>query len=140
MCPKLVQTATATILANSSRQAMDWALVLASQSIECAIEHDSERGEWLVAVAETDRDRAAESIRAYEQENATGWRQELKWTGLLFDWRSVFWWAFVICIFVFGEMRSEAFVQSGAFPQTQRCKSRTPTRTRSANQIAGQST
>lgn len=115
MCFKLVQSATTSIEATSSRQAMDWALVATSQAIECSIEFEANDGVWLLVFAsEADHDLAAEAIRAYERENTTAWRQEVKWTGLLFDWRSLFWWAFIIVIFVFGQMRSPVFVLAGS--------------------------
>ncbi len=76
---------------------MDWSLVLASQDIEHTIESMDEA--WTLVMSGVDADRAAAAIRAYEQENATVWRHEVKWTGLLFDWRSVFWWVFVGVMF-----------------------------------------
>ena len=89
MCPKSVQFATHTIETGSYREAMDWSLVLASQGIECTIEA-TEDSAWILVVAGPDADRADASINAYEKENATVWRHEIKWTGLLFDWRSLF--------------------------------------------------
>jgi len=72
---------------------MDWSLVLISQGIESVVQQRVEDGAWIVEIAPGDAARAAESIAAYERENATIWRHEVKWTGLLFDARVVFWYA-----------------------------------------------
>lgn len=97
MCQSQVQTATHSIETRLHRTAMEWSLVLASQGIDHAIE--GAEGVWLLVVSGEDAARAVAAIRAYEQENATVWRKEVKWTGLLFDWRSAFWWMLVVAIF-----------------------------------------
>lgn len=104
MSHEQVQTATATLEVKSSRQAMDWALVLASQGIDCAVVEMPEAG-WGLQVAEEDVPRSTVAIRAYEQENATVWRQEIKWTGMLFDWRALAWWLLMVLVFVLSTTR-----------------------------------
>jgi rhomboid protease GluP len=79
---------------------MDWSLVLASQSIDTAIERRPDDGAWVLIVSVEDLTRASDSIRSYEKENTSAWRQEIKGTGLLFDWRSLFWWAMIVAITV----------------------------------------
>jgi rhomboid protease GluP len=93
------------IHARSRRIAMDWSLVLASQDIEHSI--DAVDDSWMLLVSGDDAERAAAAIHAYEAENSTVWRREVKWTGLLFDWRSVFWWLFVSALFLVSESRPE---------------------------------
>lgn len=60
-----------TIAAPSKRVAMDWALVLASQSIEVLVELDSERGSraFALRVPGFEYSRARAAIQAYEREN-----------------------------------------------------------------------
>lgn len=103
------------IQARSRRAAMDWSLVLASQGIDHTI--DSIEDAWVLLVSGVDAARAAAAISAYEQENTTVWRHEVKWTGLLFDWRSVFWWLFVGALFLLCEARP-AVRDLGAFDST----------------------
>src|SRR5262249_7741419 len=80
------------IAARSERQAMDWSLVLVSQGIESTIEHSLEEGVWGLLVEPKDYSAAVSAIRQYVLENRQrGWQKELKWTGLLFDVRSVVW-------------------------------------------------
>ena len=57
---------------------------------------------------------ATASIAAYERENATVWRRELKWTGLLFDARAVLWFAALILFHAFGEISRTDFKIVGA--------------------------
>lgn len=90
-----MQPATRYIEAASHRQAMDWSLVLISQGIQSIVDR-SESGPWAVFVWESDLEPALQAIRAYERENASRWRREVKWTGLLFDWRS----ALVFLLFI----------------------------------------
>jgi rhomboid protease GluP len=91
---------------------MDWSLVLASQSIEHVV--DEEDGEFVLRVTPEDAARAATAIQTYEAENATVWRREIKWTGLLFDSRSVIWWFAVAAWFFVTDARS-LVKQSGVF-------------------------
>ncbi|HMJ91058.1 MAG TPA: rhomboid family intramembrane serine protease [Candidatus Acidoferrum sp.] len=101
-----MQTATHSIEVQSHGTAMDWSLVLASQGIEHTIERREDA--WMLLLASDDEPLATAAIRAYERENATVWRHEVKWTGLLFDWRSAFWWLFVVATFVLSmEVRPE---------------------------------
>ena len=103
LCPTIhMQTAPAVFESRSKAQALDWSLVLISQGIESVIARREEDGVWTLKVAENDRARAEESIAAYEQENALVWRQELKWTGLLFDMRGTFWFLVLAAFHWFG--------------------------------------
>jgi membrane associated rhomboid family serine protease len=91
-CPETNTPGVTTVIeADSRAQALDWSLVLISQGIESVVLQRLEDGAWVVEVAASEWRRAAESIAAYERENATVWRHELKWTGLLFDARAVIW-------------------------------------------------
>ena len=112
----IVQTATSRIACRSHRTAVDWSLVLASQAIEHAIEEQS--GAFVLMLAAEDEVKAVAAIRAYEKENATVWRREVKWTGLLFDSRSAIWWIAVALWFLVAEERS-ALKQSGTFVSEQ---------------------
>jgi membrane associated rhomboid family serine protease len=97
----------AIIPARSQQQAMDWSLVLASQSIECTIERDPDTDRWQLLVDAPDYSRALQSIRQYRIENYRPfWRQPLPWTGLIFDWRSVGWFFLIIVIFALDETHS----------------------------------
>jgi len=86
----------AIIETRSQAQALDWSLVLISQGIESIIARREMDGAWTLEIAAEDWTRATETIAAYERENATPWRQELKWTGMLFDARAVLWFAALI--------------------------------------------
>lgn len=88
------------IPAGSHHQAMDWSLVLVSQGIESIVDHDAEGGTWRLIVPDVDRARALEAIRLYVRENRGGpWRQELPWTGLVFDWRCVVWFLLLMLLY-----------------------------------------
>lgn len=90
---------TATVFESRSQaQALDWSLVLISQGIENLLAQRADDGAWTLEVAPGDWQRASESIAAYERENATVWRQELKWPGLLFDARAIFWFAALVLL------------------------------------------
>ena len=83
-----MQPALATIPTRTEQQAMDWSLVLISQGIEAIIERNSEANAWQLVVHSPDYPRALHALRQYRKENARQvWRQELPWTGLIFDWR-----------------------------------------------------
>lgn len=93
---------------------MDWSLVLASQGIEAAIERDSETGRWRLVVNEGDAARARQAIRLYLLENRNRrWQQEWQFTGLLFDWRCLFWAAYLAVMFFFSEALPEDLPQAG---------------------------
>ena len=84
-----METARAHITARSEKEAMDWSLVLASQGIETFIERSPEDGVWRLHIPPAEFDRAQSSLRQYRLENrARAWQQEIRWTGLLFDWRA----------------------------------------------------
>src|SRR4051794_8385414 len=95
------QSANCVLEARSQAQAMDWSLVLISQGIESVVLPHASDGVWVLEVADADLRRAAESIAAYERENTTVWRRELKWTGLLFDARAVLWFAAIVVFYWF---------------------------------------
>ena len=97
-----MQTDVALLEARSQAQALDWSLVLISQGIESVIARREMDGAWTLEVAAEDWTRATEAITAYEQENATPWRQELKWTGMLFDGRAVLWFAALVLFHGYG--------------------------------------
>jgi len=104
---------TASIPARSRQQALDWSLVLVSQGIESTIEPAMDGPGWQLVVAQTDCQRAIQAIRQYKMENRTPlWRQTVPWTGLIFDWRSVAWCAFLLVLFAYGESHSR-FVKAG---------------------------
>lgn len=86
-----MQTATAALECRSQAQAMDWSLVLISQGIESVVLRREMDGVWVLEIPEREFQRARESIAAYERENATVWRREIKWTGMLFDARAALW-------------------------------------------------
>jgi rhomboid protease GluP len=84
--------AQAVIPARSERQAMDWSLVLASQSIEVALDRAADGIGWQLIVAEADEDRARAAIVKFRAENrGFGWRHELAGSGLVFHWGVIFW-------------------------------------------------
>ena len=95
--------AAPVIEARSQAQALDWSLVLISQGIESVPVRREGEGAWTLEIAGTDWERATESIAAYERENATVWRREVKWTGLLFDARAVLPFAALIIFHALGE-------------------------------------
>lgn len=84
--------APAVIRARSERQALDWSLVLASQGIECALEHDEASGFWLLLLATGDEPRARDAIHQYRRENRHfHWQHELPGSDLLFHGGVIFW-------------------------------------------------
>lgn len=94
--------ATAMLLAHSERQAMDWALVLASQGIEAAIEPASPTGTWALRVPADELDRAREAIRLFRRENRRfAWRRELPSAGVVFHHGAVLWATALILAHVF---------------------------------------
>jgi rhomboid protease GluP len=95
-----MQPAPVTIPTRTERQAMDWSLVLVSQGIDALIERDSEADTWQLVVQAPDYPRAVHAISQYRRENQTRvWRKELPWTGLIFDWRSVGWFLFLVLLY-----------------------------------------
>jgi|YelNatPaOPRAMG01_1025707.scaffolds.fasta_scaffold05520_9 membrane associated rhomboid family serine protease len=92
------------IPARSERQAMDWSLVLVSQGIETFLDYDPARGGWQLRVPSSDQARALEAIRLYRLENRRRlWQQPVRWAGLIFDWRSLGWFMWLIALFALCE-------------------------------------
>ena len=87
--------------------------MLISQGLESAILQRAEDGAWRLEVAAGDESRALASIAAYERENATVWRRELKWTGLLFDARAVFWFAALALFHFLAQHSPTGFTTAG---------------------------
>ena len=106
-------SAAPVIEARSQAQALDWSLVLISQGIESVPVRREGDGAWTLEIAGTDWERATESIAAYERENATVWRREVKWTGLLFDARAVLPFAALILFHLLVERSSVDFKALG---------------------------
>lgn len=78
------------IPARSRHQAMDWSLVLVSQSIETVIEQNDTGWELLVPLAEYEQ--AIAAIRQYRHENRHwSWQRQVFKGGLVFDWASLSW-------------------------------------------------
>ena len=94
-----MQPALAFIETASKAQALDWSLVLISQGIDSTVLRREMDEMWLVEVAPQVEQHARESIRAYERENSTSWKKELPGSGLLFDARSIIWFAALALIF-----------------------------------------
>ncbi len=60
----------ALIRARNQQQAFDWSLVLASQGIECALDHNAQSGAWQLLLLEAaDHTRALAALRQFNQEN-----------------------------------------------------------------------
>ena len=97
----------APISARTRRQAMDWSLVLASQGIEHAIEHDEVAG-WTLVVAVADHQRSLAQIRQYRIENQHWrWRRPTFQSGLFFDWSSLGWVALTLLFYWWSETRAD---------------------------------
>lgn len=95
-----MQPMSAAIPVRTERQAMDWSLVLVSQGIEATIERDPEAGLYRLVVDAPDYTKALRTLRQYRVENRHQvWRQQLPWTGLVFDWRCVLPLAFIVFLF-----------------------------------------
>ncbi len=105
------QTETAVLECRSRAQALDWSLVLISQGIEGVIGQRPEDHVWFLEVSGADLARAQESIRAYESENVTVWRREVKGTGMLFDARAAFWFV-ALALFHFFDAESAPHLRS----------------------------
>jgi membrane associated rhomboid family serine protease len=95
-----MQPTFAIIPTRSERQAMDWSLVLVSQGIDASIERDPEANTWRLIIHAPDFPRAVQAISQYRRENRhQTWRRELPWTGLIFDWRSLAWFVFLVLLY-----------------------------------------
>lgn len=92
-----MDSAAKPVPARSRRQAMDWSLVLASQSIETTIAQTETGWELLVPVAEYEH--ALQTLQQYQHENRHWrWQRQVFKGGLVFDWASLSW---VILLFFF---------------------------------------
>ena len=109
-----------TIPVRTERQAMDWSLVLVSQGIEPTIVRDDEANAWRLVIDAPDYQRAIRTLRQYCAENRNRvWRQELPWTGLVFDWRclapiAVFVWLFAVEAMGRGNLSSAGMMHNKA--------------------------
>ncbi|MBA4147994.1 MAG: rhomboid family intramembrane serine protease [Verrucomicrobia bacterium] len=107
MQPDNLEPTLKRISARSKRQVMDWSLVLASQGIETHILNEEDG--WQLAVAESDHDRALQSIKLYRAENrGWKWRQKLPGSDLLFHWGSSFWAVAIIWLYLWSAGSREA--------------------------------
>ena len=107
------QTETAVLECRSRAQALDWSLVLISQGIESLISQRTEDHVWFLEVSGADYLRARESVCAYESENVTVWRREVKGTGMLFDARAAFWFVALALFHFFGAESATHFRSLG---------------------------
>ena len=86
------------IPARNQRQAMDWSLVLASQSIPTRLETDAAQAFWL-EVAESDAAKAREVIDLFQSENRRWrWQRRIPTTPLIFHWGSLVWVAIILAL------------------------------------------
>jgi rhomboid protease GluP len=104
--------ALARIPARTERRAMEWSLVLASQSIDATIQNDPETG-WSLLVSVAAHESALAAITQYRRENARWpWQQPVMSTGTVFDWASAVWVA-LTCIFFQLEITVSNFREVG---------------------------
>jgi membrane associated rhomboid family serine protease len=102
----------ATIPAHSERQALDWSLVLASQSIEVGIERTEGTNRWFLVVSRADHAKALEAIRQFRLENRRwAWRQKVPGSDLVFHWGSFVW----VAILAWVHALSDRLHSIGAF-------------------------
>ena len=86
------------IPARNKRQAMDWSLVLASQSIPTRLEADAAETYWL-EVSETDAAKAREVLSLFQSENRRWrWQRRIPTTPLVFHWGSLIWVAVILSL------------------------------------------
>jgi membrane associated rhomboid family serine protease len=103
----------AQIPARSRRQAMDWALVLASQEIETTFDYSQDRNSWELTVPIRDYEKALEAIRLYKLENRRWpWRSEMFDAEFLFDWGALAW-ALLVSAFFWAQGRQPALHDAG---------------------------
>lgn len=94
------------IPAANRRQAMDWSLVLISQSISSKLQADSAGGHWLEVAAE-DEARAEEILRLYREENRRWrWQRRIPTTPFVFHWGSLVWVALIVVLHLVAEPRT----------------------------------
>ena len=102
------------IRAHSERQAMDWALVLASQGIETIMDREPSGHGWALRLTAGDHERALRSIHQYRIENRRfGWRQPLPDSDWTYHWGVIAW--MVVCVIVFG---FQSRLERGLFDST----------------------
>ncbi len=95
------QIAQAEIPVRSKRQAMDWSLVLASQSIEVEIAHHPDHNLFTLVVDEKDQARARGVIELYRKENqGRTWLHEFSSEPFGFDPQGVWWCLLMVVCFV----------------------------------------
>jgi rhomboid protease GluP len=93
-----------SIPARSRRQAMDWGLVLASQSIEAVINKSVDG--WELLVEPRDHERAQAVLKQYRLENrGWRWRQPLPEAGQFFHWGSLGWVAAIVAFYYWSAVR-----------------------------------
>ncbi len=107
------QTTQTEIPVRSKRQAMDWSLVLASQSIEVEIAHDPGHNRFVLVVDENDQARARDVIELYRRENqGRKWLREFSKEPFDFDPEGV-WWCLVMVVFFVLQTDSRSIEASG---------------------------
>lgn len=90
-----------SIAARSKRQALDWSLVLASQSIEVSIQRDPSTGRFSLMVEESDHNRALASIQQYQAENPrSNWIASLHPQNFEFHGAGGWWSALMLLVFL----------------------------------------
>lgn len=93
---------------------MEWSLVLASQGIECVIEHLPEAGEWRLTLAPEARSRAQEIIELYVRENRhSRWRRRLPATQLYLHWGVLLWCWLMVVFYWASTSGSPVFLERG---------------------------
>jgi rhomboid protease GluP len=109
-----MESPTAAITVRSRREAMDLSLVLASQGIDHVIEQPDEEHGWRVLLDARRYETGVTSWRAYRAENRRGpWQQPLPFTGMVFDWRGVVWFALLAVLFALEQLRFPALRDAG---------------------------
>ena len=106
------------IAARSERQAMDWSLVLASQSIPTAIERLS-KDTWALVIDPGDSEKASESIRQYCLENRRWkWEQPFPWSETSFHWGSSVWGILITLVFQIDKLVFPSLASAARFDST----------------------
>jgi rhomboid protease GluP len=106
------------IRAHSERQAMDWALVLASQGIETVIDREAPGRSWVLRMSAQDHARALRSIQQYRIENRRfGWRQPLPGSDWSYHWGVTAWMAVCAVVFYFQPKLERGLFDSAAVRQ-----------------------
>lgn len=106
MTPNTEPAPSVRIPAMTRRQAMDWSLVLISQSISSKPQVDPEGRHWL-EVAEDEGARAEEILRLYREENRRWrWQRRIPTTPFVFHWGSLLWVALIVVLHLVAEPRT----------------------------------